>query len=84
MTTRIFPASFAGTGFHWRRGGQDIQGTWKTTARHLCWTWIKPRGSEECYEVDRSRNDVRLFRNGYEALSGTLTPIVRKQNKAGT
>jgi hypothetical protein len=55
--------------------GKDVRGTWRSTAQQICWTWTKPRGSEECYEVQRSGNDVRLFRHGYEALSGTLTPL---------
>ena len=58
--------------------GKDVRGTWKSTPRQLCWTWTKPRGSEECYEVRRSGNDVRLFRNGYETLSGTLRPAPAK------
>src|SRR5262252_3492157 len=55
--------------------GKDVRGTWRTTDRQVCWTWTKPRGAEECYEVQRSGNDVRLFRHGYEALSGTLNPL---------
>src|SRR5215471_4594865 len=55
--------------------GKDVRGTWRSTDRQICWTWTKPRGAEECYEVQRSGNDVRLFRRGYEALSGTLTPL---------
>lgn len=62
--------SFAGTEM-----ARDVRGTWKTTASQICWTWIKPAGSEECYSVRRSGNDIRMFRNGYEAFSGTLTPI---------
>ena len=58
--------------------GKDVRGTWKSTPRQLCWTWTKPRGSEECYEVRRSGNDVRLFRNGNETLSGTLRPVRAK------
>jgi len=54
---------------------KDVRGTWRSTDRQLCWTWTKPRGAEECYEVQRSGNDVRLFRHGYEALSGTLNPL---------
>ena len=54
---------------------RDVRGTWKATAKQICWTWIKPVGSEECYEVRRSGRDITLFRNGYEASSGTLTPI---------
>jgi hypothetical protein len=55
--------------------GKDVRGTWRSTDRQVCWTWTKPRGAEECYDVQHSGNDVRLFRHGYEALSGTLTPL---------
>lgn len=55
--------------------GKDVRGTWRTTARQFCWTWSKPPGSEECYEVRRQDSDVHFFRNGYEASSGTLTPV---------
>ncbi len=55
--------------------GKEVRGTWKTTARYVCWTWTKPVGTEECYEVRRNGNEMRLLRNGQETLSGTLTPI---------
>lgn len=55
--------------------GKDVRGTWKATAKQICWAWIKPAGSEECYEVRRNGHDVKLFRNGYEAFFGTLVPI---------
>jgi len=61
--------------------GKDVRGTWRSTERQICWTWTKPRGAEECYEVQRSGNDVRLFRRGYEALSGTLTPLRSEARK---
>lgn len=37
---------------------RDVRGTWKTTADYICWSWIKPIGSEECYLVRRHGNDV--------------------------
>jgi len=63
--------------------GKDVLGKWRTTSRHLCWSWIKPRGSEECYEVHRSGVDVRLFRHGYETLSGRLAPLETNVQQEG-
>jgi len=54
---------------------RSVRGTWRVTAQGLCWTWIRPPGSEECYTVERMGRQVRGFRNGAEAWSGTLTPI---------
>lgn len=62
--------TFAGTEM-----GRNVRGTWKATAKQICWTWIKPVGSEECYEVRRNGRGITLFRNGDEASSGTLAPI---------
>jgi hypothetical protein len=55
--------------------GKPARGTWKVAGRELCWTWIKPESNEECYEVRQRWREVRIFLDGYEAFSGTLTPI---------
>lgn len=52
--------------------GRDVRGTWRVAAQEVCWTWIRPRGVEECYAVQRDGNAVRLLRNGAEAWFGTL------------
>ena len=55
--------------------GKAARGTWKVTGQYLCWTWSKRASDEECYEVRQKGHEVRLFLDGYEAFSGTLTPI---------
>jgi hypothetical protein len=55
--------------------GKPASGTWKVAGRELCWTWTKPASKEECYEVRQRGHEVRMFLDGYEAFSGTLTTI---------
>ncbi len=55
--------------------GKPARGTWKVTGAYLCYAWSGRRSEEECYEVRRRGNEVRLFRDGYEAFSGSLTPL---------
>lgn len=55
--------------------GKPARGTWKVAGRELCWIWTKPTSKEECYEVRQHGHEVRMFLDGYEAFSGTLTPI---------
>lgn len=55
--------------------GKPARGTWKVAGRELCWIWTKPASPEECYEVRQRGHEVRMFLDGYEAFSGTLTPI---------
>ena len=55
--------------------GKPARGTWKVTGRELCWTWTKPSSPEECYEVRQRGHEVRMLLDGYEAFSGSLTPI---------
>ena len=62
------------TGYEMAR---DVRGQWRTADGELCWTWIRPRGSEECFVIQRRGAEVRLLRDGNEFLSGTLTPIKR-------
>ncbi|HZX31115.1 MAG TPA: hypothetical protein VFF03_07165 [Rhodocyclaceae bacterium] len=55
--------------------GKPARGTWKVTGPELCYRWNQAGSEEECYEVRRRGHDVRMFRDGYEAFSGTLTPL---------
>ena len=34
--------------------------------------WMRPRGAEECYRVERDGAAVRLLKDGSEAWFGTL------------
>ena len=60
--------------------GKDVRGTWRIAGDRLCWSWIKPRGSEECYQVQRSGHEVRLFRKGRIELSGSIEPLPASPN----
>lgn len=55
--------------------GKSEHGTWRGVPSGLCYVWSRRKSEEECYEVRRRGNEVRMLRDGYEALSGTLTPI---------
>lgn len=55
--------------------GKPARGTWKVSGQYLCYTWTRSGSEEECYEVRQRGHEVRMFRDGYEAFSGTLTPI---------
>lgn len=57
--------------------GRPVRGTWRTTAQELCWQWIQPTGSEECYTVEHKGRELRGARGGYERWSGQLTPLKR-------
>ena len=54
---------------------RDVTGRWRTTEREFCWRWTKPRGAEECYDVEQSGGEVRLLRNRSEDWYGTLKPL---------
>ena len=55
--------------------GKEIHGTWHLVGNEFCWMQSKFTGAEECFEVERRGNQVRFLRDGYEAFSGTLSPI---------
>lgn len=61
--------------------GKRVRGTWKVSGQSLCYVLSRSGSEEECYEVKHSGNEVRLFRYGYEAFSGTLTPIPPRPSK---
>jgi hypothetical protein len=60
-------------GFTGTEMGRRVTGKWKTTSTRLCWSWTKPPGGEECYDVQRNGNDVRLMSNGSEAFIGKMS-----------
>lgn len=55
--------------------GKPARGIWRTVAGDLCWAWNKPKSPEECYQVRQQGQAVRLFIEGQEVLTGTLTPL---------
>ncbi len=61
--------TFAGTEM-----GRDVRGTWRVSGSEICWTWIRPRGAEECYAVRIRGSEASLLRNGVEQWYGTLKP----------
>jgi hypothetical protein len=52
--------------------GKDVEGAWRVNANELCWRWTRPRGGEECYEVQRDGAVIRFLLNGSEARYGNL------------
>jgi hypothetical protein len=62
---------------------KDVRGTWRLSGREICWTWMQPRGAEECYAAHKRGSEVSLFRNGSEQWYGTLKPI-RSQPLGGS
>jgi hypothetical protein len=61
--------SFSGTEI-----GRSVAGRWRTTSKQFCWSWTRPPGAEECYDVQRNGSDIRFLSNGSEAFFGKLTP----------
>jgi hypothetical protein len=55
--------------------GKEIHGTWRLVGNEFCWMQSKFTGVEECFEIERRGNQIRFLRDGYEAFSGTLSPI---------
>ena len=49
-----------------------VSGSWRVKNNELCWQWLRPRGAEECYEVQQDGPHVRLLIHGSEAWYGTL------------
>ena len=60
------------TGFNM---GKEIHGTWRLAENEFCWTQRKSMAVEECFEVERRGNEMRLLRDGYETFSGKLSPL---------
>lgn len=61
--------------------GKPEQGVWKVVSSGLCMVWTRRKSEAECYEVRRRGVEVKMFRDGFEALSGTLTPIAPQPTK---
>ncbi|EQM88079.1 TPA: hypothetical protein ACOEN9_001809 [Stenotrophomonas maltophilia] len=55
--------------------GERFNGTWKVKGPCLCYAWVRPAGQNECFGVKRRGNEVRMFQNGIEIFSGTVTRI---------
>ena len=55
--------------------GKEIHGTWRLAGNEFCWMQRKFTAVEECFEVERRGDEIRLLRDGYETLSGTLSPV---------
>ena len=68
-------------GFSGTEMGKSVKGKWRTTSKQFCWSWTKPPGGEECYDVQRNGNDVRLMSNGSEAFFGKMSPAQSKVDK---
>ena len=62
--------TFAGTEM-----AKDVRGTWRVASGEICWTWIRPRGAEECYVARRNGAEVSLLRDGSEQWYGKLKPL---------
>jgi hypothetical protein len=60
------------TGFNM---GKEIHVTWRLAENEFCWTQRKSMAVEECFEVERRGNELRLLRDGYGAFSGKLSPL---------
>jgi hypothetical protein len=67
-----FRADGTFTGFNM---GKEIRSTWRLAGHEFCWTTRKSARTEECFEVERRGNEIRLLRDGYEAFSGRLSPL---------
>jgi hypothetical protein len=53
--------------------GRNVKGRWLARGNEFCWTWIKPKGEEECMTVHRRAHDIQLSRDGALFLEGTLS-----------
>ena len=52
-----------------------VSGSWRVAKDELCWKWKRPRGPDECYEVQQDGPHLRLLINGSDAWYGTLEPL---------
>ena len=68
-----FAYRFAAAGiFGGTEMGKDVRGRWRVEAGQLCMAWAGERVEEECYDVLRAGEEIRLLKNGSEAWSGSL------------
>ena len=67
------------TGFNM---GKEIHGTWRLAENEFCWTQCKSMAVEECFEVERRGNEMRLSCDGHEAPSGML-PLIEGRAPLG-
>jgi hypothetical protein len=57
---------------------RTVRGVWRISDGEFCWTQKRRAAEEECFEVQRSGDSIRLLRDGYEALAAKLTPVKLK------
>lgn len=62
--------------------GRTVQGRWRVEGKQLCTDRTEPRTSKQCFEVERSGDEVRLLSNGYAVFNGRLSPIARSRSPA--
>ena len=55
--------------------GRTVRGVWRIADSEFCWTQKGHAAEEQCFEVLRSGDSVRLLRDGVEALAAKLTPV---------
>ena len=55
--------------------GKAETGSWRISNNEFCWSWLRPPGPSEFYQVQRDGTHVRLLINGSEAWYGTLEPL---------
>jgi hypothetical protein len=55
--------------------GKKVSGTWRVVGDQLCWSWERPPGPRECYDVQQDGASIRLLINQSEAWYGTLQPL---------
>ena len=51
----------------------DPHGSWRLAGNEFCWMQHRSTPVEECFEVERRGNEIRLLRDSYEAFSGNLS-----------
>ncbi len=54
---------------------QSVSGSWRARKGEFCWSWLRPPGPSECYQVQQDGSHVRMLINGSEAWYGTLEPL---------
>lgn len=52
--------------------GRDVRGRWRIRRNQACLATMQPKAEEECYDVERDRDNVRLLKYGSEAWYGRL------------
>ena len=53
--------------------GKAVRGTWDVAGDEFCWTQARRKAEEECFEVERNGQSVRLLRDGVVVFSCCLS-----------